>query len=163
MAEPPIRSGRSTPADHDVWRRERWEEIAGTHGKAKVVANAGITGHAPHTLPGVPGTWRTGGSGALTVTATATVWHHDGKGEETIEESVEGMRRRIGSIASMRYEITRQLSAPGEVLQQHLVHVATTDGAHGQVHAAVHFGFDDAGLITRIEEYAHFVPAGREE
>jgi hypothetical protein len=63
----------------------------------------------------VPGTWRTGGSGALTATAAD------------------------------------------------VVHVATTDGAHGQVYAAVHFGFDDAGLITRIEEYAHFVPAGRKE
>ena len=35
---------------------------------------------------------------------------------------------------------------------------ATNDGAHGQVHAAVYFRFE-GGLITRIEEYANFVPA----
>jgi hypothetical protein len=30
------------------------------------------------------------------------------------------------------------------------------------VHAAVYFSFDDAGLITRIEEYANFIPAGQD-
>ncbi|MFE2184370.1 hypothetical protein [Streptomyces sp. NPDC059455] len=29
-------------------------------------------------------------------------------------------------------------------------------------HAAVYFRFDDKGLITRIEEYANFIPAGRD-
>ncbi|GGW98313.1 nuclear transport factor 2 family protein [Streptomyces lomondensis] len=90
---------------------------------------------------------------------TAAVWHNDGKGEETIEKNIEGMKGQIGSIKSMRYDIIRQLSQPGEVLQQHVVHVATKNGMRGEVHAAVYFGFDDAGLITRIEEYANFVPA----
>ncbi|MBV2366008.1 nuclear transport factor 2 family protein [Streptomonospora nanhaiensis] len=92
---------------------------------------------------------------------TATVWHNDGKGEESIEENVAGMQGRIESIESMRYEILRQLSRPGEVLQQHVVHVATRDGTRGEVHAAVFFGFNDTGEITRIEEYANFIPAGR--
>jgi hypothetical protein len=29
---------RSVPADHEAWREARWEELAGPHGKAKVVA-----------------------------------------------------------------------------------------------------------------------------
>jgi ketosteroid isomerase-like protein len=84
---------------------------------------------------------------------TATVWHNDGKGESTIDENIAGMASQIGAIESMRYDITRQLAQPDEVLQQHVVHVATKDGEHFQVDAAVYFRFDD-GLITRIEEYA---------
>ncbi|PDP86667.1 hypothetical protein CQJ94_15340 [Glycomyces fuscus] len=59
------------PADHEAWRQSRWEEVAGANGKAKVVANAKITGPGPHTLPGVPGEWRTTEAGSLTVTAEA--------------------------------------------------------------------------------------------
>jgi hypothetical protein len=89
---------------------------------------------------------------------TATVWHNDGKGDETIDENVTGMERQIDAIESMRYDITRQISRPDEILQQHVVNVATKDGTRGQVHAAVYFRFED-GLITRIEEYANFVPS----
>ncbi len=88
---------------------------------------------------------------------TATVWHNDGKGGATIEENIAGMKGQIDAIESMRYDIVRQFSRPDEVLQQHVVNVATKDGMHGQVHAAVYFRFE-GGLITRIEEYAHFVP-----
>ncbi|MEV4896608.1 DUF1684 domain-containing protein [Nonomuraea sp. NPDC055795] len=91
---------------------------------------------------------------------TATVWHNDGKGESGIEENIAGMKEQIHTIESMRYDITRQLSRPGEVLQQHVVHVAARNGVRGEVHAAVYFRFDDEGLITRIEEYANFIPAG---
>ncbi|MFI6503911.1 DUF1684 domain-containing protein [Nonomuraea typhae] len=89
---------------------------------------------------------------------TATVWHNDGKGEQSIEENIRHMADQAGAIASMRYAVLRQFSRPGEVLQQHVVHVAMRDGLHGQVHAAAYFRFDDHGLITRIEEYATFVP-----
>jgi hypothetical protein len=67
------------------------------------------------------------------------------------------MKGQIDSIESMRYDVVRQFSRPGEVLQQHVVNVATTQGMRGTVHAAVYFRFED-GLITRIEEYANFVP-----
>ncbi|WBQ08410.1 DUF1684 domain-containing protein [Kribbella sp. CA-293567] len=89
---------------------------------------------------------------------TATVWHNDGTGDQTIDENIDGMKAQIGTIESMRYDILRQLAQTGEVLQQHVVHVATTDGMRGEVHAAVYFRFDGE-LITRIEEYANFVPA----
>lgn len=59
------------PADYDAWRQGRWEEIAGENGKAKVAANAKITDPGPHTLPGIPGEWRTTEAGDLTVTANA--------------------------------------------------------------------------------------------
>ncbi|WP_047867693.1 nuclear transport factor 2 family protein [Nocardiopsis sp. RV163] len=94
---------------------------------------------------------------------TATVWHNDGKGEQSIEENIAGMEGQIAAIESMRYDVLRQLSQPGEVLQQHVVHVATTDGTRGEVHAAVYFGFDDAGRIRRIEEYANFVTVGDQD
>ena len=91
---------------------------------------------------------------------TATVWHNDGQGESTIDQNIAGMASQIGAIESMRYDVTRQLSRPGDVLQQHVVHVTMKDGARVQVHAAVYFGFAN-GLITRIEEYAG-VPGGHE-
>lgn len=86
---------------------------------------------------------------------TATVWHNDGKGEETIDQNIKGMANRIGGIESMRYDITRQLAQSDEVLQQHVIAVTTKDGARFQLHAAVYFRFE-AGLIARIEEYAGF-------
>ncbi|MGW4772467.1 nuclear transport factor 2 family protein [Nocardia sp. NPDC004278] len=88
---------------------------------------------------------------------TATVWHNDGNGEQTIAENIASMHRQIPSIESMRYEVIRQISDRDAVLQQHVVHVATTNGMRGKVHAAVYFRFD-GDLITRIEEYANFVP-----
>ncbi|GAA4902464.1 DUF1684 domain-containing protein [Streptomonospora salina] len=57
------------PADYEAWRQSRWEEVAGANGKAKVAANAKITDPGPHTLPGIPGEWRTTEAGDLTVTA----------------------------------------------------------------------------------------------
>ena len=90
--------------------------------------------------------------------STATVWHNDGKGEQSIADNIAGMADQAGAIASMRYDITRQFTRPGEVLQQHVVRVATTEGTRGQVFAAVYFRFDEDGLITRIEEYANFLP-----
>ncbi|MFJ9034548.1 nuclear transport factor 2 family protein [Streptomyces sp. NPDC102274] len=93
---------------------------------------------------------------------TATVWHNDGKGDETLEEYFEALRTQIGSYETVRYDIIRQLSQPGGVLQQHVVHVTGKDGRRGAVHAAVHFGFDDAELIDRIEAYANYIPVDRD-
>lgn len=83
----------------------------------------------------------------------ATVWHNDGKGDSTIQENISGMKARVDPIQSMRYDITRQFSQPGEVLQQHVLNVVMKDGARFRIDAAVYFRFED-GLITRIEEYA---------
>ncbi|MEU0136878.1 nuclear transport factor 2 family protein [Streptomyces sp. NPDC006296] len=91
---------------------------------------------------------------------TATVWHNDGKGDETLEQYFEGLKKQIGLYRSIHYDIIRRFSRPGGVLQQHVVRVITKTGERGGVHAAVHFAFDDAGLITRIEAYAHYIPEG---
>ncbi|MGO2023055.1 MAG: hypothetical protein ACTH2N_11860 [Brachybacterium tyrofermentans] len=57
----------------------------------------------------------------------------------------------------MRYEITRQFQKPGEVLQQHVLHINMPDGAGTELPVAMYFGFQD-GLIDRIEEYANMTP-----
>ncbi|MGC5566956.1 nuclear transport factor 2 family protein [Streptomyces sp. FR-108] len=98
---------------------------------------------------------------------TATVWHNDGKGDETLDEYFDGLKRQIGSYESIHYDVLRQLSQPGGVrpggvLQQHVVHVRRKDGGRGEVHAAVYFGFDGAELIDRIEAYANYLPVDRE-
>lgn len=89
---------------------------------------------------------------------TATVWHNDGKGDETLEEYFAGLKAQISRYESIRYDITRQLSQPGGVLQQHVVRVVGEDGERGGVYAAVFFGFDEAELINRIEAYANYIP-----
>lgn len=89
---------------------------------------------------------------------TATIWHNDGKGDETLDEYFAGLKSQIGSYESIGYDIIRQLSQPGGVLQQHVVRVVAKDGERGGVHAAVYFGFDDDRLITRIEAYANYIP-----
>lgn len=90
-------------------------------------------------------------------TGTATVWHNDGKGEQTIDENVAFMERLIGTFTSVHYDIVRQFSDENAVLQQHVVEVTPLEGMGGQVLAAVYFQFDGE-LISRIEEYANFVP-----
>lgn len=90
-------------------------------------------------------------------TADATVWHSDGKGDSGIDENIAGMKDQIGSIASMEYDIQRQISRGDEILQQHVVRVQTVDGTRMTVYAAVYFRFND-GLIDRIEEHANAVP-----
>jgi uncharacterized protein (DUF1684 family) len=92
-------------------------------------------------------------------TDSATVWHNDGKGEQTIEENLEqlkGMSGGGGGVA-LRYEITRQFQQPDEVLQQHVLHVDMPDGSGTELPVAMYFGFQD-GLIDRIEEYANMAP-----
>lgn len=90
-------------------------------------------------------------------TETATVWHNNGTGDQTIDENVAHMERLVGAIPSMHYDIVRQFSDDNAVLQQHVLEVTTGDGMRGQVLAAVYFRFD-GDLISRIEEYANFVP-----
>lgn len=88
----------------------------------------------------------------------ATVWHNDGKGDETLEEYFAGLKVQISQYESIRYDIIRQLTQAGGVLQQHVVRTVGKDGERGGVYAAVFFGFDGAGLITRIEAYANYIP-----
>ncbi|MBF4514088.1 nuclear transport factor 2 family protein [Plantibacter sp. VKM Ac-2885] len=92
-------------------------------------------------------------------TDDATVWHSDGSGDQTLAENIAGMVKQAAAMKTMRYDITRQLSRPNEVLQQHVVTVEMTDGMRGTVHAATYFRFD-GDLIERIEEYASFVSNG---
>lgn len=54
--------------NHEEWRKARWEEIAGPHGKAKVVAKGTVTGGEAQVIPGVPGQWRITEAGTLTLT-----------------------------------------------------------------------------------------------
>jgi hypothetical protein len=93
---------------------------------------------------------------------TATVWHNDGKGDETLEEYFEGLELQIKSYDSIRYDIVRQFTRQDAVLQQHVVQVAAKDGARGGIHAAVYFRFDKNGLIERIEAYANYIPDVRD-
>ncbi|WP_072806173.1 nuclear transport factor 2 family protein [Rhodococcoides yunnanense] len=90
--------------------------------------------------------------------ADATVWHNDGKGDETLDEYFDGLKVQIGLYQSIRYDIIRQLSQAGGVLQQHVVRVVAKNGERGGVHAAVYFGFDETDKITRIEAYANYIP-----
>ncbi|GAA4667978.1 nuclear transport factor 2 family protein [Frondihabitans cladoniiphilus] len=89
---------------------------------------------------------------------TATVWHNDGKGDESLESYFAGLKTQISLYESIHYDIGRQLAQPGGVVQQHVVRVVTKTGERGGIHAAVYFGFNDAGLIVRIEAYANYIP-----
>ncbi|WP_158641385.1 DUF1684 domain-containing protein [Amycolatopsis eburnea] len=91
-------------------------------------------------------------------TDTATVWHNDGKGEQSIDENLAMLKDGPAADASLRYDITRQLAEADEVLQQHVLHISNAGGPLGEVQAAMYFRFKD-GLIDRIEEYATFIPA----
>ncbi|PRX48649.1 hypothetical protein B0I33_104466 [Prauserella shujinwangii] len=65
------RAANHVPAAYQAWREARWEEIAGPHGKGKVVANGRVSGRDTHVIPGVPGQWRISAAGTLTVSAAA--------------------------------------------------------------------------------------------
>lgn len=91
-------------------------------------------------------------------TDTATVWHNDGKGQQTIDENLAMLKDGPAAEASLRYDIIRQFAEADEVLQQHVLRISNADEPVGEVQAAMYFRFKD-GLIHRIEEYATFIPA----
>ena len=72
---------------------------------------------------------------------TATVWHNDGKGEQTIEETLEQLKQRTGGGAALRYDIVRQFQKPDEVLQQHVLHISMPGGSGIELPVAMYFGF----------------------
>ncbi|WP_454790114.1 hypothetical protein [Mycolicibacterium lutetiense] len=87
-------------------------------------------------------------------TGTATVWHSDGTGEQSIDEKLGQLKSLVTSVASLRYEVIRQFSGSDDVLQQQVLHLTMADGSDDQVHAAMYFRFE-GGLIERIEEYTY--------
>ncbi|MFB4271639.1 DUF1684 domain-containing protein [Nonomuraea sp. GTA35] len=91
-------------------------------------------------------------------TDTATVWHNDGKPQQTIDENLAMLKDGPTAEVSLRYDIIRQFTEADEVLQQHVLHITNADGPVGEVQAAMYFRFED-GRIDRIEEYATFIPA----
>lgn len=91
-------------------------------------------------------------------TEAATVRQNDGRGEQPIEESLDRLRSFTADVRSLSYDVIRRFRNPDEVLQQHVLHLAGNDGSRSDVHAVVHFRFQD-GLIDRIEECVYAEPA----
>ncbi|MFH8346899.1 nuclear transport factor 2 family protein [Streptomyces sp. NPDC018045] len=90
---------------------------------------------------------------------TATVWHNDGKGEQSIDEKLEQLGLLVSSVGSLRYEIVRQFQGSHDVLQQQILHLSLLDGSRHTVHATMYMRFE-GGLIDRIEEYVYAIPVG---
>jgi len=97
------------------------------------------------------------GSMRAMCTDTATMWHNDGKGEQTVDEKLEQLKPLVAAVDSLRYDVTRQFQNSNEVLQQNVLHMVMADGSRSNAHAAMYFRFRE-GLIDRIEEYAYAVP-----
>lgn len=90
-------------------------------------------------------------------TSTATAWHNDGKGEQTITQKMEQLKPLANTVDSLRYDVSRQFHHSNEVLQQNVLHLVMNDGSRSEFHAAMYFRFEGV-LIDRIEEYAYTVP-----
>ncbi|MBD0672185.1 nuclear transport factor 2 family protein [Streptomyces sp. CBMA156] len=86
----------------------------------------------------------------------ATVWQNDGIGVRTIDARVEHITTFLAALDSLRFEVLRRFDKPGEVLQQHVLHLVAKDGTESRVHASVYFRFED-GLIAEVEEYLYEV------
>ncbi|MER0485067.1 nuclear transport factor 2 family protein [Streptomyces sp. Edi2] len=91
-------------------------------------------------------------------TETATVWHNDGKGDQTIDEKLEQLKPLADTVGSLRFDIARQFHSANEVLQQHVLRLTMPDGSRSEVHAAMYFRFDGY-LIDRMKEYSYEVGA----
>ncbi|MFC0109583.1 DUF1684 domain-containing protein [Kibdelosporangium aridum] len=63
-------SEESALAEHETWRRERWEEVSGPRGLAATTVLAKIT-ESEQTIPGVPGHWNPPTAGSVRFTATS--------------------------------------------------------------------------------------------
>ncbi|WP_283134634.1 nuclear transport factor 2 family protein [Rhizohabitans arisaemae] len=90
-------------------------------------------------------------------TGKATVWHNDGKGNQSIDEKLEQLGPLVATLDSLKYEVVRQFHNSHEVFQQQVLHLAMADGSRAEMHAAMYFRFED-GLIDRIEEFVYDVP-----
>lgn len=90
-------------------------------------------------------------------TETATMWHNDGRGDQSVHEKIEQLRPLVAAVDSLRYDVIRQFQKPDEVLQQQVLHLAMADGSRSDVMATMYFRFKN-GLIDRIEESAYQPP-----
>lgn len=89
-------------------------------------------------------------------TETATVWHNDGKGDQTIDEKLEQLKSAVGMVGSLWFDVVRRFHSGNEVFQQHVLCLTMPDGSRSEVHAAMYFRFDGF-LIDRMEEYSYEV------
>ncbi|MEU3571657.1 nuclear transport factor 2 family protein [Kitasatospora sp. NPDC036755] len=87
-------------------------------------------------------------------TPGATVWQNDGEGTRTIDARLEQITAFLDGVDSLRFEVVRRFHRPGEVLQQHVLHLVAPDGTDSRVHATVYFRFE-GGLIAEIEEFLY--------
>lgn len=85
-------------------------------------------------------------------TPGATVWQNDGRGVQTIDARLEQVAAFLATVDSLRCEVVRRFHKPGEVLQQHVLHLVAPDGERSRVHATTYFRFE-GGLIAEIEEH----------
>ncbi|MEU0358755.1 nuclear transport factor 2 family protein [Streptomyces cyaneofuscatus] len=90
-------------------------------------------------------------------TESATVRQNDGRGDQPIKESLDQLELLAAELDVLDYDILRRFRDPGEVLQQHVLHLVGKDGSRRDVHAVVHFRFL-GGLIDRIEECVYPEP-----
>ncbi|MBO8196780.1 nuclear transport factor 2 family protein [Streptomyces smyrnaeus] len=94
----------------------------------------------------------------FTCTETATAWHNDGKGDQTIDEKPEQLEPLADEVDPLRFYITRQFRGANGVIQQQVLRSKTSDGSRSDCHAAMYFRFD-GHLIDRMEEYAYEMPS----
>ncbi|WP_434443284.1 nuclear transport factor 2 family protein [Lentzea sp. E54] len=90
---------------------------------------------------------------------TATVWKHN-ELELTLAEASSRASAQDGMVASLKYNIIRQISEGDDVLTQLDIEVDQDYGEgtmRGNVHAVFYFRFEN-GLIVRNEQYANFIP-----
>lgn len=84
----------------------------------------------------------------------AVIWHSNDNATQSVSENLPVLRWVARSISGLSYdEIRRVPMDSGQVLQTHVLRGRGPNGKDLAFYAAIVFTFDEAGRITRLEEY----------
>ena len=83
----------------------------------------------------------------------ARIWHNFDQTEQNVDENIATLTWLIRAMPERRYEDVVRHTIDGGLVQQHVIRGTTAAGATVEIPACMLVWVDDAGLVTRIEEY----------
>ena len=84
----------------------------------------------------------------------AEIWHNNDNAVQSVADNLRTLSWVSHNIAGISYDdVKRTPMDDGKVIQQHVLRGTAPNGKPLNVVACIVFTFDDAGRITRLEEY----------
>ena len=83
----------------------------------------------------------------------AVIWHNTSQVEQNREEIVAAVRGLHANFTDVVYDVRQVLATTEGAVGQFVLRATAADGERIAMHAAMIMAIDDAGLVTRVDEY----------